>query len=459
MLTQDHHKLQKLIVEYGHLHELREHTEQTRGQRFNHFIAELLQSWGIKAFSSIRSSGEIDVGFEFEGRRFVVEAKWEQKRTYTGQIAKLQKRLRQRLGGTVGLFISMSGYTPEALRDLKEGEQLAVLCLEREHLEAMISGVVPPEELLNRVITRASLHGEGHASLLDLFDAPSANQLGLSFEAPTELSKLVEESVPGFEACVSVSSLPLGHSGVASLSPDRILLTLTPGIFEVDPGKQTVRPWLPIPDCSRNVLLARDGAAYIPRRVGVACFRNNRLTSIGGGLAGNVTLFEGVDGAVWAFANGDMGGYPATLTRLGQRLGDQRHFTLTYSSASGINAAQIDENRFLIVGSTGVEIARLDSSEVEVVTKDLTNPMGLGRLSSDRFVVASGCAKPITPSYAKSMVCLSEINTTTKTVSRIAQLNLTGSISEIAMRSDTAGFLFSHYSDNGIVVQFEHAKR
>jgi hypothetical protein len=200
MMVQDPLKLQQLVAEYGRLRRLRGHTEQSRGRRFNHFIAELLQSWGINASSSIRSSGEIDVGFEFEGRRFVTEAKWEQKRTDTGTIAKLQKRLRQRLGGTIGLLVSMSGFTVEALRDLKEGEQLAVLCLSREHFEAMLSGFIPPDELLRELITRASLRGEAYVPLSCLFDAPPVSQLGLSFNAPHELSNLVEDSIPGFEA-------------------------------------------------------------------------------------------------------------------------------------------------------------------------------------------------------------------------------------------------------------------
>jgi Holliday junction resolvase-like predicted endonuclease len=176
-MVQDHSRLEQLIAEYGRLRELSADEASSRGQRFNHFLAELLQSWGIKASSSITSSGEIDVGFELEGQRFIVEAKWEQKRTDTGQIAKLQKRLRQRLGGTIGLFISMFGYTQDALNDLKEGEQLAVLCLSRDYVEAMLSEFIPPDELLSELVTKASLRGEAYVPLSSLFDVPPVSQL------------------------------------------------------------------------------------------------------------------------------------------------------------------------------------------------------------------------------------------------------------------------------------------
>ncbi|GAA1716715.1 hypothetical protein GCM10009765_76680 [Fodinicola feengrottensis] len=39
-------------------------------------------------------------------------------------IAKLQKRVRQRLPGTYGVFLTMSGYSPEALADLAYGDRV-----------------------------------------------------------------------------------------------------------------------------------------------------------------------------------------------------------------------------------------------------------------------------------------------------------------------------------------------
>ena len=453
MLMQDPEKRRQLIAEYGQLRELPVDKASARGQRFNYFLAELLQSWGIKASSSIRASGEIDVGFELEGQRFVVEAKWEQKRTDTGPIAKLQKRLRQRLGGTIGLFISMSGYTEDALNDLKEGEQLAVLCLSREHFEAMLSGFVPPNELLSELVTRASLRGEAYVSLTSLFDAPFVDQHRFSFESPSELEELLEDSIPGFKAEVAVSSLPFGQSGVAILAPSQILLTLSQGIFEVDLEKQSFRLWLPIPQCSRNVLITQNGSAYVVRKEGVARYLDGELTFVGGGLIGNVSLSEGVDGAVWAFSNGDPDGAPAMLLRLGEYLGDQECFVLDYAPASGVNAAQINSDSFLTVGSAGIGIAQLNSA-TEVITRDLTNAMGLARLSSGLFIVASDCAKPVTPTRAKSMVCLSEVNTADKTVTRIAELNLTGAVSELATDSENSGYLCSHLSGKGVVVRF-----
>jgi hypothetical protein len=97
-------RLQRLIEEYGGLRRLQDHTAQSRGRRFNEVIAELLRCWGIDAQVSLRSAGEIDVAFASGGIRYVLEAKWEKARTDTGHVAKLQKRVRQRLAGTYGVF-------------------------------------------------------------------------------------------------------------------------------------------------------------------------------------------------------------------------------------------------------------------------------------------------------------------------------------------------------------------
>ena len=86
-------------------------TPQHGGQRFNEFIAELLRCWGLdRVEANVRSVGEIDVTFAVDGTRFILEAKWEQSPVDFGPIAKLRGRITQRLAGTRGVLLSMSGY-------------------------------------------------------------------------------------------------------------------------------------------------------------------------------------------------------------------------------------------------------------------------------------------------------------------------------------------------------------
>jgi hypothetical protein len=59
-------------------------------------------------------------------------------------MAKLRGRITQRLAGTRGVLLSMSGYSDEALEGIVRGQQLDVLLLDRTHLEAMLSGLLSP---------------------------------------------------------------------------------------------------------------------------------------------------------------------------------------------------------------------------------------------------------------------------------------------------------------------------
>src|SRR5260370_41720098 len=100
------------------------YTPQSRGVRFNWLIGEMLRRHFIDATHGVVGAGEVDVAFSVESQRFIAEAKWEKEATSTDAIAKLQKRVRQRLRGTIGVFISMGGDTADAPADGNDGERL-----------------------------------------------------------------------------------------------------------------------------------------------------------------------------------------------------------------------------------------------------------------------------------------------------------------------------------------------
>lgn len=446
-------KLQSLIEEYSRLRGLQGYTPQSRGQRLNSFIAELLQCWGIQAIPGVRGNGEIDVGFELNGRHFVVEAKWEDDPIGIAPIAKLQKRLRQRLGGTTGLFLSMSGFSPDAIKDLKQGEQLALLLLSREHLEAMLSGFVPPDELISLIIRRASFYGESFVRLQSLFETTQPGELGVNFGSPDEIVNkgLVKESIPGFKANVVVSNLPFGQSGVAELSENKVLLTLNQGIYIVDYNRKNIDIFIGVPGCSRNVLVPRKGTVFIVRKAGVGCLRGREFSIVGGGFCGNVCLFKGRDDDIWVFSNGLPGGISASspmITKLGNSIGDEKRYEIDFAPSHGTNAVFLSEGYFIVIGTNETAIVELGVSK-QVLSKNLCNPMGLARLSEDRFVVAS------------NGVILSEVNILRETITQIARLNLQGSVSELAESADGGGYLFSHYTKTdgktaGLIIRWQY---
>ena len=281
------------------------YTPQTRGQRFNGLIAEMLQCWSMNAEAHIVGAGEVDVAVEALGRQLILEAKWETTRTDTGALAKLQKRIRQRLGGTIGVFISMAGYTPDALHDLKQGEQLMVLCLTKDHFEAMLAGFVPPEELLGRIIRAASRKGIAYVETLnELFPHSGNAEADPVFGCPPEIPAVVVDATPEFTAEVVISALPLAQLGVAELAPGQLLLTTKDAILKANLPDKTFDVWLDVPDCSRSPLVTADGSVYVIRKAGVARVRNGILEVVAGGLVGSASLSVADNGDVWVFSNG-----------------------------------------------------------------------------------------------------------------------------------------------------------
>ena len=135
-------------------------TKQVRGQRFNKLISDVLTTHGIRSRPNNEGPGEIDVVFEMDAQRYVLEAKWERSPVDEGAICKLRDRVRKRLSGTNGIVLSMSGYTSDCLQDMKQGQELNVVLLTKEHFEAILYGYLAPAELIRRVYDNAHFRGE-----------------------------------------------------------------------------------------------------------------------------------------------------------------------------------------------------------------------------------------------------------------------------------------------------------
>jgi hypothetical protein len=430
---QDVVRLQRLIEEYGGLRRLQDHTAQSRGRRFNEVIAELLRCWGIDAQVSLRSAGEIDVAFAAGGVRYVLEAKWEKAKTDTGHVAKLQKRVRQRLAGTYGVFLSMSGYSDEAVADVAHGERLEVLLLDAAHFEAMLGGLVPPQEMLSRVHDRASFLGEAYTPLSKLLVSAEDPPV-VEFGAPGPIgAQLVRSAAPGLSGEI-VCSLPDSRQlGIACLDHDRLLVTTGRGIIEVDLAARHVHWALPVADCHRNPLVDDDGAILFTRRHGVGRVHDGQLSVVGGGLPGSTSLLRHPNGSSWVFSNGDPDGRTsASITKLGSQLGDEVRHDVDYPPASAFNSVWLTDAEVLIIGNPFFTIASLATGETRRHQAAQINPMGVVNLGGG-VVLTAGDA-----------VTLGRTDVWRGEYREIAQLSLKPSVNELARSPDGSVYIAAY---------------
>ena len=72
----------------------------------------------------------------------------------------------------------MEGYTPEALRDLMQGERLELILLDKEHIEAVLAGEISPEDLIAALRDQAAFAGRPYtpmAAVRGAYRGPAAD--------------------------------------------------------------------------------------------------------------------------------------------------------------------------------------------------------------------------------------------------------------------------------------------
>lgn len=278
-------RLRELLDQHSRMCRLEDLTPQRRGQQFNSFIAEMLGYWGVERVqANVQSVGEIDVAFAIDSTRFLLEAKWEQAPVAFDPIAKLSRRISQRFVGTRGVFLSMSGYTEAALRDILLGQQPEMLLLDRTHLEAMLSGLFSPQDLFTELVEHASYRGEVYAAIRDLIvPAEVAALPALALGEPTGYPvPVVTDTAPGIRAEVVVHGTQPADKIVDGIAVDldgRLPLTMPGGIVRVDPATAGLDWAVPIPNCRRNALALPDGSILVLQGTSVLRWRLATATS------------------------------------------------------------------------------------------------------------------------------------------------------------------------------------
>ncbi|MEV6930225.1 restriction endonuclease [Dactylosporangium sp. NPDC051485] len=391
---QDTDPLRALISEYDRLRSLDGGTvtRQVRGIRFNEFIADLLRLWGIDARASTATpAGELDVSFAFGGQRYIAEAKWTQSKTDAEPLAKLGLRLRQRMRGTIGVFISMAGYTPQALAALPDAGDRSILLFDRSHIEAMVSGLVPPDELLDLAYDHAAYKGEAYVPLLDLL-APTVSAPTVTFEVPPNGAN--ERLSVGLSARVACTVSGTGPLGMASLGPGKILIAGEDGMAEVDHIKRTAAWRVPVRGSHGNPVLRPDGSIAFARRHGIGVVADGHLAVVAGGFPDRCSLFTRSDGSVWVLdpINEVLNQVTPTVVRLGERLGEEERHKISPSPPWPVGAAWLDETRLVLGHQSSCSLIELDEGIPEQVRIATGDCVGLVPLGGETLLTVSGHA-------------------------------------------------------------------
>ncbi|WP_437644271.1 restriction endonuclease [Sorangium sp. So ce362] len=134
---------------------------QGRGKQFEVLLKDLFELFDLSPRGSFRPDGEeIDGSIIHEGQHILVEAKWETKPIETAPIGVFRQKVEDKLKTTLGLFVSMSGYSPAAVEKAGGGGARSMILMEGTELMPVFEGQVDLRDLLARKIRRAHETGE-----------------------------------------------------------------------------------------------------------------------------------------------------------------------------------------------------------------------------------------------------------------------------------------------------------
>lgn len=110
-----------------------------RGRRFERILHRMLADSGLAPRLSYRPRGEeVDGSFLLDGRTMLLEAKWTTDPQPASSLYQFMGKVSGKLVGTIGLFISMSGFSTDAVDALVAGKDLNLILMDGGDLRSIV---------------------------------------------------------------------------------------------------------------------------------------------------------------------------------------------------------------------------------------------------------------------------------------------------------------------------------
>jgi hypothetical protein len=113
--------------------------KRRRGFAFERLLNKLFVLDELEPRTGFRPAGEqIDGSFYLDGRIYLLEAKWHAEPLPASTLYQFKGKVDGKLAGTIGIFISMSGYAEDAVDALILGKALNIILLDQRDVDAAI---------------------------------------------------------------------------------------------------------------------------------------------------------------------------------------------------------------------------------------------------------------------------------------------------------------------------------
>lgn len=150
-----------LSTRFARLEQLAGLTEQKRGYELERLLLDLARLEGAAARPPFMADGEqIDGLIVHERRPFLLESKWTIEPVPASAVYSFRSKVEGKLGGTIGLFVSMAGFSREVPDVLRYGKQLNVLLIDGGDVRLALTAKHRLLDILDMKILHAAQYGE-----------------------------------------------------------------------------------------------------------------------------------------------------------------------------------------------------------------------------------------------------------------------------------------------------------
>lgn len=141
---------------------------QKRGFRLEKILRELFTMFDLDPKASFRVAGEqIDGAFTFQSTDYLLEAKWQKEPVNAADLDSLAGKLTRKLENTLGLYLSVNGYSEDGVRQHSSGRRLLIL-MDGSDLMAVLEARIDLIQLLLRKRRHAAQTGNIYLRIHEL---------------------------------------------------------------------------------------------------------------------------------------------------------------------------------------------------------------------------------------------------------------------------------------------------
>jgi Restriction endonuclease len=146
--------------------------KRERGYALERLLVDLARAEGLDAEYGYHLTGEqVDGYFVVDHRHFLLEAKWHELPVAASDVFAFQGKLRGKLLGTLGFFVSAGKFAVDAPLALVYGKEIDVLLADRGDIELALQDGRTFEEMVRVKMRAAAQKGEVYYTYKRWLDA------------------------------------------------------------------------------------------------------------------------------------------------------------------------------------------------------------------------------------------------------------------------------------------------